>query len=508
MGKNIMNNRGLFFFVSFTLATAASAQVSRLDQGIDYKAEAQMVGATGDVSPIWMTANRHGLSSTANSSGYLRAGLERKIENDSAYHWKVGYGVDLAVPFEYTSHFVIQQLYAEGQYKKFRLGIGSKERTQEFKNDRLSLGGMTTSINARPIPQLRAEVADWWNISGHSHLVAIKGHLAYGKMTDGDWQERFVGGEESNRLFAKNVLYHNKAGYLRVGDERRFPLTATLGLEMTAMFSGEIWNVVNRGGADDEGFDSHQQLSHGFSDFMNALIPGGSDANDGVFTNVAGNQLGSWHISIDWNTPSWGIRGYVDHFFEDHSQLFVQYGWKDNLLGLELRLPKNRFVSEMVYEHLATDDQSGSVYHDATNELPLQISGKDTYYNHHLYGAYHHWGQVIGNPMLLSPIYNDPHVILLYNNRVRANHFAMTGNPTDEISWRLLLTQHHTLGSYDLYINDARSFFCLAEVNYSPRRLAGWQFSLGYGCNTGDLLGDSHGFEAHIRKSGIIKRRK
>lgn len=501
-------NRISLTFAAFVCSAVSFAQISRLGEGVTYKVEASETGATGSEAPLWLSANHHGLSSTENTSCYVRAAVERKIETDSIRRWKFGYAADLVVPYQFTSHFVVQQLYAEAQFLKFRVGVGSKERTQDLKNDALSLGGMTTSINARPIPQVRAELADWWNISGRSHMVALKGNLSYGMMTDGDWQERFVGGEESKRVFAKNVLYHNKAGYMRLGDERRFPLTATLGLEMTAIFSGEVWNVGNRGGADDEGFCSHQQLSHGFRDFFDALVPGGSDANDGAFANVAGNQLGSWHVSLDWNTPRWGLRGYLDHYFEDHSQMFVQYGWKDHLLGVEARLPKNLFISQVVYEHLNTTDQSGPVYHDATPELPIQISGKDTYYNHHIYGAYHHWGQTIGNPMILSPVYNEPHVFLIYNNRVRVNHIALKGQPTDEVNWRLLFTHHHSYGTYDVYVNDAKSIFLLAEATYSPRRLHGWDFTLGFGSNTGHLLGSSQGVQATIRKTGFIVRRR
>lgn len=501
------NHRILFLALGSVLSFSAQAQLTRLGENVEYNVEVSQTGATGSTAPLWLSANRHGLSSTDNVAGYLRVGIDRKIAADST-NWKFGYGADFVVPYNFTSNFIVQQLYAEAQYKKVRLGIGSRERTLEYKNDNLSMGGMTFSQNARPVPQIRGELADFWNITGGAHFLAVKGHIAYGMMTDGAWQERYVGGEESGRVFAKKVLYHSKAGYFKLGDERRFPLTGMFGLEMVSMFSGEVWNVGDRGGTNNEDFNSHQVLSHGFRDFLDAFIPGGSDVNDGAFANAAGNQLGSWTFSIDWNTPDWGLRAYMDHFFEDHSMMFFQYGWRDKLIGVEARLPQNRFVSSIVYENLNTTDQSGGVYHDATSELPIQISGKDTYYNHHIYGAYHHWGQVMGNPLILGPIYNDNNTILIYNNRVRANHVGLEGNPTRDLSWRLLYTHHHTLGTYDLYLNDARSNFFLAEATYIPSYLRGWQFSLGFAGNTGDLLGNSFGMQATIKKTGIIRRRK
>lgn len=501
------SNRILLLAASLMLTLGAQAQVSRLGENVEYEVEASEMGATGHTAPLWFSANRHGFSSIENTSGYVRAAIERKIDTDSAHHWKFGYGVDVAVPYGFTSKWVVQQLYGEAQWHKFRVSFGSKERTQEFKDDKLSTGGMTFSTNARPIPQLRAELADWWNITGHAHFLSIKGHAAYGMMTDGDWQERFVGGEDSNKIFAKKTLYHSKAGYFKLGDERRFPLTGMFGLEMVAMFSGEVWNVADRAGTSNTNFDSHVVMSHGIRDFIDAFIPGGSDVNDGAYANAAGNQLGSWVFSLDWTAPTWSLHGYLDHYFDDHSQMFFQYGWVDNLVGIEARLPKNPFVSTIVYEHLNTSDQSGSVYHDATNVLPLQISGKDTYYNHHIYGAYHHWGQVMGNPLLLSPLYNDDNRLLLYNNRVRANHIGLRGNPCPDVSWRALCTFHHALGTYDVYVNDAKSVFFMAEANYTPHQLNGWEFSLGLGANTGDLIGNSFGMQATVRKTGLIHRR-
>lgn len=502
-----MNISRIAILCSLAAPLAVNAQTPRIFQDVEYSVEGNASGATGDKAPLWFSANRYGLSTIENTSGYLRGAVERHIETDSLHNWKFGYALDVAVPYNFTSNFVVQQLYGEAQYKKVRLGFGSKEQPQLFKNDALSLGGMTLSNNARPVPQLRAELADWWDITGRAHFLSIRGHVAYGMLTDGDWQERFVGGEESRKVFAKNVLYHSKAGYFRWGDERRFPLTGMFGLEMVSTFSGEVWNIGDRGGTGNENFESHIKMSHGFRDFFDAFIPGGSDVNDGAYANAAGNQLGSWVFSLDWNTPEWGVRAYMDHFFEDHSMMFFQYGWRDNLIDIEARLPRNRFVSEIVYENLNTTDQSGGVYHDATSELPIQISGKDTYYNHHIYGAYQHWGQVLGNPMILGPIYNADQRLIIYNNRVRANHFALSGNPTDDISWRALCTFHHSLGTYDMYLNDARSVFLMAEANYTPHQLKGWNFSLGIGGNTGDLLGNTFGMQATVRKTGVIRRR-
>ncbi len=46
---------------------------------------------------------------------YLRGSLVRPMESDSARRWAVGYGLDIAVPVNYTSHFIVQQAFARGK---------------------------------------------------------------------------------------------------------------------------------------------------------------------------------------------------------------------------------------------------------------------------------------------------------------------------------------------------------------------------------------------------------
>ena len=89
--------------------------------------------------------------------------------------------MDLALPYHFTSKFVVQQLYVDVDYRKVRLSLGSKERTMMMKNNWLSSGSQTFGINARPIPEVRIELPDYISISGKKNWLAIKGHFGYGK---------------------------------------------------------------------------------------------------------------------------------------------------------------------------------------------------------------------------------------------------------------------------------------------------------------------------------------
>jgi hypothetical protein len=265
------------------------------------------------------------------------------------------------------------------------------------------------------------------------------------------------------------------------------------------------------------GFDGpeyyDQNLLNGFKSFWNALIPGGGDSNDGdIYSNREGNQLGSWHLRFDYHGKGWSAAAYLEHFFEDQSQMFWQYGWKDMLYGVEINLPKNPFLSSVVYEHIGTMDQSGAIYHDKTANMPEQISGCDQYYNHHIYGAWQHSGYVMGNPLLSSPIYNDrfgmSHNIMVYHSRINAHHIGLSGQPTEEWGWRLLYTHEKSLGSYNAPTPDPqKANYLLAEVTYKPNWVKGLGITASYGHNDGEILGSSNGGMLSVSYSGLFNKK-
>ena len=74
-----------------------------LREDIQYGVEMQGSFSKGK-TPLWLNANKHGLSSLEKNNGYLRGSLVRPLSADSARRWAVGYGVDVAVPVNYTSN--------------------------------------------------------------------------------------------------------------------------------------------------------------------------------------------------------------------------------------------------------------------------------------------------------------------------------------------------------------------------------------------------------------------
>ncbi len=496
--------KSLIILLLLTAATV-QGQIKRLGENVHYSATLQGTAGSNNTAPFWFTNNRYGLGTTEPNSGLLRAAIGRDAEADSLRKWRIGYGLDLVGAVNHDSHFIVQQAFADFQYKAIRLSVGQKERPIELKNNRLSSGDMVLSNNARPIPQVRLELPDFWTIPRTKGWLHLKAHIAYGIHTDNGWQNDFTAGTANLRT--NNSLYHSKAGFLKIGNAEKFPLTITGGLEMAAQFGGKVWNLKDRpDNTSTTTFLSNRKLPHGLKAFWHAFIPGGGDSNDGEYSNAEGNQIGSWHIRLDYHGKGWGASVYAEHLFEDHSQMFWQYPWKDMLYGGEVRLPKNPVVSTILYEHLRTTDQSGPIYHDKTANFPTAIYGQDDYYNNHVYAAWQYAGFSVGNALLPSPIYNTDGNIRFYDNRIKASHIGIEGNPTKEIEYRILYTHEKSWGTYsNPHTDPVKADFLMIEATYSPHQVKGLSIGAAYGQNWGKLLGESKGAMLTVSYSGWIK---
>ena len=276
---------------------------------------------------------------------------------------------------------------------------------------------------------------------------------------------------------------------------------------MASQFGGTTYNVNNRR------LNIGSQLADikhpaDLSAYWHALTCQGSDETDGSDPNTAGNHLGSYTMLLRYHGSTWQARAYWERFFEDQSMLTVQYGIRDMLIGAEVTLPSNRWVSSAVAEYITTTDQSGAVYHDYTATIHDKMNGRDNYYNHHVFTGWQHYGQTIGNPLLTSPIYNSAYVdipgyqqLYFYNNRIKAWHLALAGDPWPEWHWRVMASFTRNLGTYAQPLTDPQhQVYLFAEAAYRPHWAEGWHARLGVAHDNGRLLGNSTGLQLTLGK--------
>ena len=473
----------------------AFPQREDLTDGLEIGIEAQASLSDGK-TPLWLNANKYGLSSLEESNGYLRLSAIRPAEADKERKWKWGYGVDVAVAANYTSTIVVQQAYGEMLWQKLRLTLGAKQQPSVMKDMELSSGALTIGWNARPIPQARLDV-DWFSIPFTNNWWQWQFYGSYGMTTDGNWQKRTAPTDEH---YTSNVLYHEKALYWKFGkaEHPKVPLTFEIGIQFATQFGGTTYNFSGRM------YDKSTDIKHSqnLSAFIKALTFGGSDENDGSSKNTAGNHIGSYNMRLTWHGNGWKAAARFERMFEDQSMLTVQYGIYDHLLGADIELPENRWLSKITVEHLNTRDQSGAILHDEAKNIPDKMNGRDNYYNHSMYAGYQHWGQTQGNPLLTSPIYNASGSLAFYNNRVKAWHAGLTGDPADWIHWRALVTFTRNWGTYDHPLDDPQDQnYMLLEANVHHPAMRGWNPTLAIGVDHGKLTGNNFGAQITIRKT-------
>ena len=465
----------------------------------NYRLEAMGVVSNDGHAPLWLTANRFGVNSTRENQAGVRAGLN--YHHVLNRNWQIETGVDLVGGKNLVSNFWVHQAYADVSWKMLSLSVGSRER-RGFpleKNAALTSGWMMEGMNARPIPQVRGEIKEFWSIPGLNDWLALKGHLAFGWFMDDDWQEDFV---SANHRYVRNALYQSKSLMFRVGKKEVFPVDFEFGILMGTQFGGEQYKKLADGSS-----EMTADMPDGWKAYWRAFFPqgGGEDnPNKGERSNIEGNALGSWNFALTSYVGEWKLRATYEHYFEDHSQMFWQYGpWKDGQLGLEVTLPKNRWVSAVLWEVMATKDQSGpfEVYDRVTGEC--LFSGGDSYYNHGIYQSWQHYGMGLGNPLLPGPAYNSDGSLQFKSNRVHSNHLGVMGNPNAEWNWRILASFVRHWGTYGVPLDKQRKQFSgMAEVTYAPRWAKGWSLRATCALDRGNYLGNQTGGMISLSKTG------
>lgn len=501
-------------------ASSSDTPPINLGENLHYKAAYQVSLSDGN-TPLWLNANKYGMSSLSEFNMHTRRSLIRPLSTDSARHWGVGYGLDFALARNFSSTLLVQQAFVEARWLHGVLTVGAKEYPVELKNQRLSSGSQTLGINARPIPQVRLALPDYWTIPALGSWFHVKGHVAFGMMTDDNWQHSFTNRQQR---YADHVLYHSKAGYLKIGnDYLEAPLSVELGLEMAAQFGGTLYEKGSNG-------MQATKAGHGLKDFLHAFIPSGQDASDGEYANVEGNHLGSWVFRINYDAPYWRFSLYGDHFFEDHSQMFLLdyngygegaeyqtrktnryflYKLKDIMLGAELELKQTEWLRHVVVEYLYTKYQSGPYNHDRTSGIADHVAGRDDYYNHSHYTGWQHWGQVVGNPLYRSPLYNTDGTIEVKNNRFIAYHLGLDGNISDRLAYRVLATYQKGWGTYiSPFTKKQESASLMAEATYQFARH--WSVTGAFGLDAGSkqMYGHNTGFQLTVTRQTVFNIKK
>lgn len=486
-----INKKRAILAIFSTLLLNLSAQNASVEK-LDIKLETVGTFTDGDYAPFWLTNNVYGIGSDKTNKEYLRAGaFGSKTFFDNKLNVKLG--ADMLVSHNLQSDFYFQQLYADFEYKAALLSIGAKEWNNPLKNKYLSTGSMTLSNNSRPIPQVGFSIPEFVDIPYTNGLLQFQGGLSYGWYGDNDYKKRHAG----NGDYALDVLYHRKYGFIKF--ENKSPWSFIFGLEMDTQWGGDFY----RKGEYVSGSKGN------LKNFLKVLMPmsgGGSDSNSTDQVNIVGNVYGSWHFVANYKTKDFTIKGYHEHFFEDHSGVFFK-NIPDGVYGLELNFNKKQPISSVLFEYVHTKDQSGPFLWDKTENINSQVSAGDNYYNQWDYISETNYGYTMGNPLLTSPLYNKGRTLSVLNNRISAFHGGLSGYVSDNLQYRALITYSRSWGTHLYPARQIRNqFSSMIEAIYTHPKLNGWQFSGAFAYDDSALMvGDNTGVQFKVSKQFSIK---
>lgn len=496
----------------------------------------------GDNAPFWLTANRQGLFSVAKNNGYARYGVAVEGALGKSRDWSYVVAGDVAAAYNQNDNIVLQQLYAEVAWRWLRLTVGSKERAAEMKNfatfatdshfaenslnrffpnlynsrfTSLSSGGLVYSGNSRPIPQLRVEIPEYVNIPWAKGWLQMKAHLAYGYFVDGNFQEDFTA-SNPNARYGKNILYHSKSLFVKLGKEAVFPVTFEGGLEMHTQFGGDMYTRAD---------GKVVSMPTGVMDFFKAFVPmgGSEDTPEYEQTNISGNFIGSWHAAITYHAKLCDVRLYAEHLFEDFSQLFfleyqsdasgdrnlIYYPWRDILVGVAVKNKSSflPFVSNVLYEYVSTYNQSGAAYNDPGPFFKEQMDGADNYFNHRIYPGWHHHGFGIGTPLAVSPVYNANGLLRFASNRFVAHNVGVNGTfgTALPLAYRLQYTYSENWGTYlNPFREKKYTTSLLCDVICAPKG-SKWAGTVSVGYDKSSFIGENLGVMFTLTRLSVFK---
>ena len=434
----------------------------------------ETVGATGggQHAPFWHTSNRQGLPSVESSNGYAHIAALGGVHRPSGFG--VDYGLDLGAGAGLEKNLFIHQLYADVNYKWLGMSVGMKERWSD-KNPSLSTGALTWSGNSKPLPEVRAGIPEFVSIPFLGNWVSLKGHIGYGRLTDDDWRREHGGGSYMN-----GALFHSKSAFLRVGNQQRFPLQVTIGLEMNNLFGGSRYDLAT---------GAVTPYPSNAAAFWTALFPFHAVEQQG---NEDGDNLGSWHLNFDYKLNDWNIGAYYEHFYEDHSSWlgieyknntegekdFIFFGfrrnWFDGLFGIEVNAPDDfRYFRNAVIEFMNTRGLSGPICHSAScKKKKLDCSSAELF-------------------------------TLEEGLCIQMLHVGVDGGITDNIDYRLLATTTRHWGCYGDPLKEIeRVTSLMLECSYRLGDRYDWKFTLSgaMDIDRGGLLGNNKGVMLTISK--------
>lgn len=484
-------------------------------RAIDYSSTIWASGGSGTFAPYHIASLNHGRNTQAWS---LLAEEAITLDTDTCRRFSWGFGADAVCGFASATGYArydsqtgqwhdrslhqqdvwIQQLYAEVKYRGVFVTLGQKERASALLNQHLSSGDLVESGNAMPIPQLRAGFINFQNIPFTKGWLQIQGEVGLGPMTDSDWWQTHF--NRYSYHIASDQWYNYKRCYFRTNPAK--PLSVTFGMQAAATFAGRTDYY------DNGQIEKVDRRGLRLKDVFNILLP----HEDGGEEFYTGNHIGSWDFNARYRLRSGHtVKAYFSWPWEDGSGIGRRNGF-DGIWGVEYASVSQRgWLTGAVVEYLDFTNHSGPIHYAPAdrpgNNLAIEATGGDSYYNNAYYNSYANRGLGIGTPAIMSPLYNRDGYPAYIGNVMRGFHAAAQGNVNSWMQWRLKTSYRRAWGTpFYLLPRPVSLTSVMAEVtvaNYAG--MPGWSMACALEADFGKMPCDAFGAMITLRHTGKLR---
>lgn len=429
------------YIVLSMVALSASAQ----GWNVNWNAETDFLGGTGDYLPFWSRTGRNGIVPYS-SSALVMGGADVEYKAENGLYFEAGTNLvgSLASrnPLQETKvSGLVDRLYVSGGWKMLHLDVGLKPRVKELGPLSVTGGNFVISDNARNLPGINAW-SDWIYFEKW-HIIGIKGNFAHYKLND--------------TRFTRGAMVHNKSAAVKLGWKDIIELEA--GLDHWAQWGGVSQTIG--------------QQPASFRDFLRVIVGGrgGDDATKSDQLNALGNHLGREYVRINYNSPLYRLSFQYDMPYDDGKNIIQTQTFPDGVWSLKFSLNRRTaLVTDVIYEYIYTTWQSGDTHDRPATEAEMTkdygkyvywqdpdnhyygrivLGGMDNYFNNGEYASgwtYH--GRTIGLPLLVPAVPDENGCTRgVVNNRIRGHHFGLMGN-FDQIPYMFKATYTSNWGTY------------------------------------------------------------
>lgn len=398
----------------------------------------------------------------------------------------------------------LQKFWAGVKYRGVFIEAGLKPNERSLFNQELGVGDLTFSRNSRPMPRLTAGFIDFQDIPLTSGWVQIQGEISYGKMIDNKWLENHY--NYYNSFITTGAWMQYSRCYFRTNPKQNF--SVTVGMQHATQFGG-TYSLYKQGELRRE---TKNKVS--LKTFVNAFFPWGSQGTSNMTGDAAfydGNHLGTWDLRLRYRLPDDDeITAYMQSPWEDGSGIGKLNGF-DGVWGLEYKSSEpDALVAGIVLEYIDFTNQSGPM-HWAPGDFPgTEVSGEatggDDYYNNFMYNGWAHFGQAIGTPFAVAPVYNFDGYMRFLHNRVRGFQLGSKGYLLPSLDWRFLFSFRTSKGTPLVPALERTSdTSMMLEGGWQPPGLGGTRIGVILAWDAGRLLGKNFGAFFSVSYVGPFK---